>query len=71
MLARELKELEANQLIQKIATGKNADIIEYSITPYGRTLKKIIVEIEMWGIRHRDKIMGKEGMFLQSGILQR
>jgi DNA-binding HxlR family transcriptional regulator len=57
MLAKELKELEINQLIKKTATGKNTDRIEYSITPYGMTLKKLIVEIEMWGIKHRDKIM--------------
>lgn len=59
MLAKELKELETNQLIKRIPIGKKGEIIEYSITPYGRTLKKIIVEIEMWGIKHRDKIMGK------------
>jgi len=59
MLAKELKELEANQLIKKVPIGKNGEIIEYSITAYGRTLKRIIVEIEMWGIKHRDKIMGK------------
>lgn len=59
MLAKELKELEANQLIKRVPIGKNGEIIEYSITAYGRTLKRIIVEIEMWGIKHRDKIMGK------------
>ena len=66
MLAKELKELEANQLIKKIPTGKNADIIGYSITPYGRTLKKIIVEMEMWGIKHRGKIMEKKEMSIQN-----
>ncbi|MGE5106456.1 MAG: winged helix-turn-helix transcriptional regulator [Sphingobacteriales bacterium] len=59
MLAKELKELEVNQLIKRTPIGKNGDAIEYSITPYGRTLKKLIVEIEMWGMKHRDKIMGK------------
>ena len=58
MLAKELKELEINQLIKKTPLGKNSDACEYSITPYGRTLKKLIVEIEMWGIKHRAKIMG-------------
>ena len=60
MLAKELKELEVNQLIKRTLTGKNGDTIEYSITPYGRTLKKLIVEIEMWGIKHRNKIMRNE-----------
>jgi len=60
MLAKELKELEANKLIEKTHIGKREDIVQYAITPYGRTLKKIIVEIEMWGVRHRKKIMPKK-----------
>jgi DNA-binding HxlR family transcriptional regulator len=59
MLAKELRELEINQLIKKIPIDKTSDAYEYSITTYGRTLKKLITEIEMWGIKHRDKIMGK------------
>ena len=59
MLAKELKELETNYLIERKPAGKSNDIMEYTITPYGRTLKKLIVEIEMWGIKHREKIMGK------------
>jgi DNA-binding HxlR family transcriptional regulator len=60
MLAKELKDLETNQLIQKTYVGRREDIVQYAITPYGRTLKKIIVEIEMWGVKHRKKIMKKE-----------
>ncbi len=60
MLAKELRELEINQLIKKTPIGKNGDAYEYSITDYGRTLKRLITEIEMWGITHRDKIMGKK-----------
>ena len=57
MLAKELRELEQNLIIKKNAIGKNSEVFEYVITPYGRTLKRIIVEIEMWGIKHRKKIM--------------
>ena len=64
MLAKELKELETNKLIQRTRIANREDIIQYSITPYGRTLKKIIVEIEMWGIKHREKIMTKENMMV-------
>lgn len=59
MLAKELRELEINKLIKKTPIGKTGDVYEYSITPYGRTLKKLITEIEMWGIKHREQIMGK------------
>jgi len=59
MLARELRELEINQLICRKPVNGNAEILQYTITPYGRTLKKLIVEIEMWGIKHRDRIMSR------------
>lgn len=71
MLAKELKELETNQLIERTPISKNGDIFEYSITPYGMTLKKLIVEIEMWGIKHRDKIMRKgQALIPDRSILQ-
>jgi DNA-binding HxlR family transcriptional regulator len=59
MLSKELKELEINKLITRKPIGRNGEISQYTITPYGRTLKKLIVEIEMWGIKHRDKIMSR------------
>ncbi len=59
MLSKELKELEANLLVKKIPIGKNGGVFEYAITPYGMTLKKLIVQIENWGIKHREKVMGK------------
>lgn len=63
MLAKELKELENNQLIRKISTGKYGEVGVYTITSYGRTLKRIIVEIEDWGTKHREKIMGRRMEF--------
>jgi DNA-binding HxlR family transcriptional regulator len=63
MLAKELRELEINQLICRKPIGRNGEIRHYTITPYGRTLKKLIVEIEMWGIKHRDKIMSKAAAY--------
>jgi DNA-binding HxlR family transcriptional regulator len=58
MLAKELKELELNHLIEKKPIGRSGEAFEYSITPYGMTLKKLIVQIELWGIKHREKVMG-------------
>jgi DNA-binding HxlR family transcriptional regulator len=58
MLAKELRELEVNHLIEKKPIGRNGEAFEYTITSYGMTLKKLIVQIEMWGIKHREKVMG-------------
>jgi DNA-binding HxlR family transcriptional regulator len=58
MLAKELRELELNHLVEKKPFGKNGEAFEYTITSYGMTLKKLIVQIELWGIKHREKVMG-------------
>ena len=58
MLAKELRELELNHLVEKKPIGRAGEAFEYTITPYGMTLKKLIVQIELWGIKHRGKVMG-------------
>ena len=58
MLAKELRELELNHLIEKKPIGRDGEAFEYTITSYGMTLKKLIVQIELWGIKHREKVMG-------------
>jgi hypothetical protein len=45
-------------LIEKKPIGRNGEAFEYTITSYGMTLKKLIVQIELWGIKHREKVMG-------------
>jgi DNA-binding HxlR family transcriptional regulator len=57
MLAKELRELEMNELIKRTVYDASPVYIEYSITPYGRSLKKIILEMEDWGKKHRKRIM--------------
>lgn len=57
MLVKELRELEANELIKRTVYDASPVYIEYSITSYGRSLKKIILEMEEWGKKHRKIIM--------------
>jgi DNA-binding HxlR family transcriptional regulator len=57
MLSKELKELEMNQLITRTVWDTKPVTVEYAITPYGRTLKKLIRELGDWGEKHRKKIM--------------
>lgn len=59
MLVKELRQLEINELVNRTVYDESPVYIEYSITPYGRTLKKIIVEMEDWGKKHRKRIMVK------------
>ena len=57
MLSKELQELEANQLVTRTVKQTKPLTVEYEITPYGRTLEQLIIEIVNWGTAHRERIM--------------
>lgn len=59
MLSRDLKELEMNQLITRTVLNTQPVTIEYEITEYGATLKKLTSTIAEWGLIHRNRIIGK------------
>lgn len=52
MLAKELKDLEANGLVSRKAYAEVPPRVEYSITESGRLLKPVVAEIKKWGNRH-------------------
>ena len=57
VLSKELKDLEANKLIQKTIIDTSPISIEYSLTEYSNSLQPVITEIVNWGMNHRKKIM--------------
>ena len=57
MLSKELQDLEAHQLITRTVLQTKPITVEYEITPYGKSLRPIIIEITDWGMNHRKKIM--------------
>ncbi len=58
MLSKELKDLEVNQLVKRTVYDDFPPVVEYTITPHGESLEKVIEELRNWGIRHRKKIIG-------------
>jgi DNA-binding HxlR family transcriptional regulator len=60
MLSKELKDLEENELVKRSVYDTKPVTVEYELTPYGKTLEKVIAEIAGWGARHRQKIMAKK-----------
>lgn len=56
MLSKELKELEINKLITRTVYDTKPVTVEYALTPHGRTLEKLILELRKWGELHRNKI---------------
>lgn len=59
VLAKELKELEINQLIKRTIHDTFPPIVDYSITPHGESLQNVMRELKYWGEHHRRVIIGK------------
>ncbi|MGO3807589.1 MAG: winged helix-turn-helix transcriptional regulator [Sphingobacterium sp.] len=60
ILAKELKELEQNQLIKRTVVDDYPIKISYTHEPYANTLTPIIYAMKDWGIKHRRKIIANK-----------
>lgn len=58
-LSKELKSLEANQLIRRDVYDTFPPTVEYTITAHGMSLEKVLDELHFWGLAHRMKVIGK------------
>jgi DNA-binding HxlR family transcriptional regulator len=59
MLSKELKELEINELVERKVYDTTPVSVEYELTTYGRTLRKVLNELHSWGTRHRKRIIAR------------
>ena len=59
MLSKELRDLEINHLVQRTVYDTIPVTVEYSLTPYGKTLDDVIASLRNWGKNHRNKIFNK------------
>lgn len=57
MLSKELKELEMNLLVNRTVYDSQPVTVEYSLTPYARSLDDVIRALHSWGSQHRKKIL--------------
>ena len=58
-LTKELRDLEANKLVSRTVHDSSPPVVEYSLTPYGKSLNEVIASIRHWGIKHRKTIFQK------------
>jgi DNA-binding HxlR family transcriptional regulator len=58
MLSRELKDMEANQLIRRTVKPTIPVTIEYTSTEYCQSFGDIIMEMIKWGKSHRERVIG-------------
>lgn len=59
MLSQELKALEENKIITRTVYDSKPVTVEYSLTPLGQSLKKILEELLKWGNHLRKEVVGK------------
>jgi DNA-binding HxlR family transcriptional regulator len=60
MLSKELRDLEINQLVSRTVYDTKPVSVEYELTPYGKSLEKVILELATWGRNHRKRILQKK-----------
>lgn len=51
--------MERHQLIVRTVYDAFPPVVEYELTPHGKTLHKLIDSLRDWGNIHRKKIFGK------------
>jgi DNA-binding HxlR family transcriptional regulator len=59
MLSKELKLLEANKLVKRTVYDTFPPTVEYSITPHGKSIEKVLDSLYEWGLEHRKQVIGK------------
>ena len=60
VLAKELKDLECNQLISRTVHDSSPVLVEYKATKYSDSIEPVIEALRNWGIEHRKKIIGEK-----------
>lgn len=56
MLTRQLRELEADNIISRKVYPEVPPKVEYSMTEYGKTLTPVIYALQTWGLQHLEKL---------------
>ena len=56
MLTRQLRELERDGVIRRKVYAEVPPRVEYSLTPFGLSLKPILLMMSEWGEQYQDKI---------------
>ena len=60
MLTQQLRELERDGIIARKVFHEVPPKVEYSLTPYGRTLRPLMTELCQWGRKHRARMASKD-----------
>ena len=56
VLTQQLKELIQDQVVQRISYPGLPLHVEYSLTDEGKTLRKVLIDMSIWGEQHASKL---------------
>ena len=57
MLRQQLRELEADGIVDRRVKDRRPLHVEYQLTPYGRTLEPVFDALGAWGERHLRRLV--------------
>jgi DNA-binding HxlR family transcriptional regulator len=57
ILSKELRELEMNEFVTRTVFPTVPVSVMYELTPYSRSLDKVVTELKNWGMQHRERIV--------------
>src|SRR5262245_27237870 len=60
VLTEQLRELEADEIVQRAPTGSVPAPVIYRLTEYGRTLLPLVYSVRSWGRGHIDRMLGSQ-----------
>lgn len=66
ILSKELKELEMNKIISRTVIDNAPNGVEYSVTIYCNSLKKIVDGLKEWGDHHRALIFKRAVPYIET-----
>ena len=69
MLTQQLRELEADGVINRIVYNQVPPKVEYELSEYGWSLKGILDSLCSWGEMHIEKVYGDKFEVLEEGVL--
>ena len=55
VLTQQLRELQADGIVERQAAPRRAEPVIYSLTPYGRSLMPLIEHVRTWGRAHLER----------------
>lgn len=59
VLAEQLRELEADGLVERMETGPVPAPVIYRLTPYGSTVLPVVESVRLWGEAHLERTHGQ------------